>query len=946
MKNTLLVASLLICSSICGAAEPNWLYPWEKTLADYLKSIKSEQVETQAKPVDSTKFEAGTEKRHLYLGHGYTPLLNFLAAAVELPAKDFLWSNIWRPEAEPVHDFLSDTRHNLEKGQLWIPTHPNVANILAWAYSDKAAWNPYYHVENVGRRAAVISTVNLLCWTESDYYRNDKSSSYKGRKWGLHTAVTGFSLTFNAFTFLKVKDLLPGEVKKAWIAGLLHMCERINSRSPIGPVNMRLSIPVGMYYAYLGTGDEKIKKMYQKWLGLTVFGAECSFAGHYWDGGGRAPDGSYNGIALHRLAELYAITRDPNVLVLLRRAYKLKSYMSLPMPSGRWISPSHFNDRCQSSFANDQYQGRETSFVTKVPESDIFLKKFRSKMRFPSFETLAKSSIVPSKRVVSAFQWGGGEGRGGRMHDWANVMHLPDYMYHESEAEIQKELTKNHALPVLASERFTENFNNEFYCVRRPAYYAIFYAGSAVATDNGTTNYRGMLKNKGGLFNGFAGGGLSAFWTPAGTFIIGRMTAYEDYKRQEIDLGKRTVLIPGWRDWVNNHVIGETSEGKIITSARTSWPKSDLDKNSLVITGEAVKKNHRQKEITKATLTYKRDYQLKDDRLVCDLTLKTDQPLDMKSFYETIPLHITDDLKVRFLDSKGTELSDTAQIEHVKTVELSRQDGKVDLVFDQPRTIARIAKKIASKQVGVVYCQNLQVVLPCALKPDQPIKLNYELIPHTTLGMGIKQVAEAETYPAIPPLKIAEAFARYEASQGIDKNDQNQLALWKDLSKHGNDLKPFVGPKLIPPTFESGKTQAVVFNGRSALFASLKSASMNAITAVAVVDIPKNVKNVHSRIVSIVGENGADNDGLTLISTHVPVGSSQIAQCTKYYNKKPIEPSVLGVGQRFIVKDGAPMTAGNGLNGKIMEIRVYDHALPAAFMKTLKEELKDKYEIK
>ena len=946
---SIILALFLSAVTLCEASEPKWLYPWENTLENYLKTIKKSDVNSSLKPVDEKKFKPGSEKRNMYLASGYTPLLTFVAATVNLPTDDFLWKNIWRKDLELFQGFLMDKHHGLKTGQFWIPGHPSAANLLAWAYTNDAPWNPYYRDKTLAVRAAVISMTDLLGWTENDYYYHDKRSSKPVRKYGLHTASAGFSLTFNAFTMLKVKDILPKDVIEAWSQGLLHMCERINQNVPIGPINMRFSIPVGMYYVWMATGNKRIKELYKRWVGLTVFGPEMSPAGHHWEGKNRAPDGSYNGIALHRLAELYSITKDKNILALIRHGYKLKCYLSLPIPDGKWLSPSHFNDRCASSFANDQYQGRETHFVCETPEAVPFLRKFRSRMRPKPITSYKGFSLNPSKRIVKAFPWGGVKGRNFRMHDWGMVLHLPDYIYHEDEDKIQQELDKKYVLPVLTEDNFTENFNNEFFCVRRPAYYAIFYAGSAVEIDNGRTNYRGMLKDKGGLFNGFAGGGLSALWTPAGIFVIGRMTAYEDYESKEVKTKWRTVYVPGWRDWANNHIVGETTKGKILTSARTSWPQSNLKDNVLTISGKMLKKLQRQKVITEANIAYKRVYKFRNDGFTSELTLTTDKPESFKELYETIPMHITDDLKV-LLDGKE---SAAEKVSDVTKITLSRKDGSVDIIFDNPQTIVQKAKKIKSRQASTAYCRNLQIALPNQLIPGKPVNLKYEFVPHAVPGKGMQIVPDATKIVLRAQLEIPNGWtmAHYDAAQGVEANDKGEVTKWKDISGNGHDLSQFLDKNVTPAILKKDGIPAVKFDGRGALFAPLKPERCDSMSFLAVVKVPssalKTRQSKNNRIVIAIGETGADySNGITLSTNRIKGDKIEITDCFKNLVRRKIKPSAIGVGRMFTHKNGKLSIYSFGLTGEIMEIFIFKPILPAGYLKLLKLKLKNKYQIK
>ena len=946
MKN--LYALVILCTlSPVNAGEPTWLFPWQERLVAHLRSIEPEQVRMEVKPVLAEHFRSGEGLRHLYLVDGYTPLLSFVAGGVALPAEDFLWKGIWRPQAKLNQSFLTETHHGLTSGQLWIPAHPSTANLLAWAYSNAAPWNPYAGDERLARRAAIISIVDLLAWTENNYYENHPKSSKTGRKWGLHSAITGFSLTFNAFSLLKVGDSLPADVREAWRAGILHMCSQINARMPTGPMNMRFSIPVGMEYAFRATENEAIARMAKRWAGMTVFGPELSLAGHHWEGQGRAPDGSYNGIALHRLAELYNVTDDENVLTLLRHGYRLKNHLSLPMPNGRWISPSHFNDRCQSSFANDQYAGREPSFILDAPEAVPFLRHFRVKKKPVVPAELVKHSKGPSSRIAKASPWG----RGGRMHDWGMVLHLPDYIYHQEEEKIQEALAKNYVLPVLASDSFSQNFNNEFFCIRKPSYYAILYAGAAVSSDDGRTNSRGMLKDQGGLFNGFAGGGISAFWTPAGTFWLGRMTAYENYERKKVKVNNRIVFVPGWQDWANNHVIGKTKSGKILTSARTSWPKSDWDekKGTLSITGVMPKTLQRQGEITKASVTVKRNYRFHEDRLKVGLTIRSNKSESFQSFYETIPLHITEDLKIAFFDAGGKELKAGVVIHGVSRITLDRQNGGVDLLFSSPQTIEQRGRKVKSKQAGFVYVRSLQVALPLEITPKTVIQLDYELVPRIETGKGMALIPDALPYGDSGELVAPEdsILAHYHAAKGLKVDKAGRVKRWKDLSKNGLDLYPFGDQVGNAPIKKKGERPSLAFNGMKSLITKKFLTLRKSITLIAVVKVSTNALKKHTdkhrRIVSMIGKSGADHThGTTLITNQIQGGRIEVTSLTT--RRRASKPSMIGLGRMLLWKDGKLSLGGAGLNGEILEVYVYSPAVPAGILKSLVKGLKNRYQ--
>src|SRR5207249_3733908 len=69
-------------------------------------------------------------------------------------------------------------------------------------------------------------------------------------------------------------------------------------------------------------------------------------------------DASYNGISLYFATWAGAATGSPQFREALGRAYRLKSYLSLPEPDGTLVGPTHFNPRTSGDSANDQWAWR------------------------------------------------------------------------------------------------------------------------------------------------------------------------------------------------------------------------------------------------------------------------------------------------------------------------------------------------------------------------------------------------------------------------------------------------------------------------------------------------------------------------------------------------------------------------------------------------------------
>jgi len=740
---------LLVFSATALRAEspepgPEWKTGWQRELMAWIGSLKPEEVASGEKTFDFTRLDPAEMRRNWHLVQTIGPNLSLANAAVKLPAQSFLWKEIWRPDLELVQGILKG--QGVEKGQIWCPTHPSIACLLGWLYGWDRPWNPYYHDPAVGRRAAVISTISLVMLEAGFHYNFSGEPGCRQPPRGSHphTGINGFSLTFNAYTYLQVADALPPEARKAWEEGLRRFADRLAMAPPSGPENMRLSTPVGIYYTGLALKDEELKRTAERAMSQ-LLAREYSRAGYIRDAG--VPDGSYNGISLHRLAEYWAISGSPRVLEVIRASYRLKANLALPEPGGGTLSPSHFNARCQDGFDYDQYQGREVMLLPTVPEAAWFARKFWPEDLAP--EAVAK--LVESRangyagRVPEAGPWGVGEkGTESQPHGWGRVLALPYLIYHAGDEAKTGALVQASELPVTREERYTREFGGEFYAIRRPAYAAIFYAGPAVGSDKGATNYHGVLQGEGGYIMGMGGGGLSAFWTPeGGSLLLGRMTAKEGYERKKNVGNNNAFAVPGWQDWLHNEIIGETTEGKILHSARTRHPRSRLlpekgeAKNQLEIRGEMPGTLPRQGAITDARVSYRRLYTFEDERIVCEVEVESDKALPLKSLYETLPLVMASGRKsedgpatLAFEDAGGKPLEATGgTLENVHAVVLKRYEGGMRIVFPEPVTLSLDSEETLSKQFTFVNGRSLLIAFPSFPAPGTPARLTYHLVP-------------------------------------------------------------------------------------------------------------------------------------------------------------------------------------------------------------------------
>jgi len=741
--------------------EPQWHQSdWQAPIVSWLKSLKPEDVNTTPKPMPLPELNEIEARRLYQVGSGAIPLASMMSTSASLPTESFLWSGIWQPGLPVEQAMFKDASHRMTTGQWWLPSHPTTAMFLALAYSVKEPWNPYFGDKAIARRAAVISLVDLIAQAENIFYYSNPESTKEGAKYGFaHPGQMGFTMTFSAFTLLKVKDALPPEVLKAWTEGLLWLAEGTAQMKPMGPQNMRLSFPVALYYCYLATGIERFKELSLEWQDKVIYSEAFSPAGHFWEGTGRGPDGSYNGIGLHRVAELYSITKDPKILELLRKAYRLKTYMTLVEPDGKRLGATHFNDRDTQSFAEDQFTGREMQFALEVPDAIPFLKDIRGV--WPAVieperirKTIETAHVKPTARILPAHGWGLAKKYHDTPSQFGMAGTIPYFLYQEDTAKLIEACAGDHPLPILAKDNFTENFNDEFIVVRRPGYYISLYAGRIMASDRGATNLAGMFEDKAGNFNGFGGGGISAFWTPsAGTLLIGRHSACEGYERGQFT----TRFAPGWQDWTNNHIIGKTTGDKILTSARVAQPQLDHrtlgDVETFTINGTMPNKLPKQGPICDADVSYERRFDLLPSHVEVTLTLNTDNDIEFKALYETLPMLLADDTRVVFINAKGEPIAAEGieRVQGVTEMQVLRQGGGVRIIFEKPAVIAQVSKKVDTvTRPRVISTQALQVELPTQLKPGTNAILRYALVPCAVKDGAAVRDATPKLFAALP----------------------------------------------------------------------------------------------------------------------------------------------------------------------------------------------------
>jgi hypothetical protein len=155
---------------------------------------------------------------------------------------------------------------------------------------------------------------------------------------------------------------------------------------------------------------------------------------------------------------------------------------------------------------------------------------------------------------------------------------------------------------MVADDRFTRAFGDEFFCVRRPSYYSFLYAGRPMDGWQKSRQPRDPLKQ-------FPrnGGGLCMFWSP--------------------DFGS-SLLARNWSVEAAQSIIAVRADGT--TDWEEYWSvsnKLDAEHGTADITGN----------LGSTPIRFDRNVQFHDDRVIMDLQLEATSAIELKAMFESFP---------------------------------------------------------------------------------------------------------------------------------------------------------------------------------------------------------------------------------------------------------------------------------------------------------------------
>lgn len=529
---------------------------------------------------------------------------------------------------------------------------------LALFYSEFPKGNPCYHNSELLRTAIFAYLCVLFEYGTADVYRHD-FATYTG----LHSQ--GFYLLWKGAQGLYLlKDHLPAEARALLTEGVRRSADRLATVSDIELclTNMYSSIPSALYFAYLATGDERYKRLSLRHAHRVV---DATYGRYY----GQAPagyyrehfalDAGYNSMTTYQLGMLYTLSKDPKLLESLRRDWRFIVHQVLREPDGTRVGPSDFSSRTPTAFVDHQWGEPVRWMQSLIPEAGAFAATSGKSLD----ESARRERLI---RTVNNFNRWKEERQLNRVaRGWVG-----SYATHLWRVADRKPLPG--VLPIDEVGSFSRSFGNEFFCIKRPKYYAIVNAVQPVPS---------WMNPLFGGYLGFTGGAISGFWTPEhGACLLGRMpNAYG-------------VPADAWQTrWFANTIVGIREDGKAFTTG-VSIPTARFDEKTggLEVSGEC----------RGAAILYVRRFEFADDRLQVRVSLRNSGRVKhvwmgmgrhhlagAKEFHELFPY--LEKGEVRWFGSDGALLQPSeGKVAAAQGVQFAGERGGVYLVFERPFDVA------------------------------------------------------------------------------------------------------------------------------------------------------------------------------------------------------------------------------------------------------------------
>ncbi len=561
MRKILVVVFVLMSgASAFGQLPQN--HSWEVTLRNYIASLT---VSDYAVPIKQLTWNSSWVKSD-------DQLYRWWLAFRDLP-------NGKEIEMDPKYLLLSSIEGNDGKIHMAIGRGEYSVFHAAWWADFDYPGNPYYNNKAVKLRAMIPAMVDLMMITQAHENGQYERSDYAGG-----------DLMTSAYAFYVGQDVLPDNVKSAWVTGMKNLKSQIQNWGPTGIFgDMDSFAIIGMWYLSKALNDPNITQGAQDYTDRLI---ERWFNHAGYMGHGDGFDATYDGIDLYFYSWAAMISNYQPLIDALNGILKLKGFLTVPDPDGYWNGPSHFSTATNGPVASDQWN-RYLRDVSDAMLSDnaLYLLEGNGVNRNFGYEIIPDVSYMESTgsntgipRIINSGYRSTGFTpfkvldnsyipKVWHENHWINDQTSLIYAYDGYKTGFYKAIkdlkssNSTSLIPPFSRKTnfisvFSNNVNNPDSCTFLAAKLGGF----------GAIIHTGRLSNWGdatGILSGLSGGTLSTFWTPTtGTVINGIAGGYQNNNSNQQDSWSN------WQEWSVNAISGLNGNDKPFSSARNRFPEA------------------------------------------------------------------------------------------------------------------------------------------------------------------------------------------------------------------------------------------------------------------------------------------------------------------------------------------------------------------------------------
>lgn len=547
---------------------------------------------------------------------------------------------------------------------------------LAGLYWMKGEHNPYYHNPKLLNRIIVGVLLDQFIMREGEYC-NVSNAAY----WGNHAFTLEHS---QSGAFSLVYGDVPERVQAVWHAGQQRLTDRFLYGTVGGCTNQWSILLAGLWRYYEGTGEEQYRKDILRnagWLTNNVFQGQRP-AGYMTEANG--PDATYNGITGHSLSVIYHHSKDPALLESLRKCYNLFNHTITPEPDGKWLASSGYCHRTPGDWVSPQYGAGLGPMSAELPEAGLRYPGHGAWAYYePYTDEAGKATAEAELRKVMKYH----------SPDFFSL-ETPNFARASGAFDIGFENWRIYQnkyvpakLPVVAEQNFTRSFDDQFLCVRRPAYYAFLFSG--LAYQQWQMGARPKHADEQYPHND----GLCVFWSP--------------------EFGA-SLLTKNWGASRANTLLVKTTGGEVL------WPYYIDTKSQYDTTAGTVVLNGK---IREAGLSYERSYRFLDDRVECTLKVTAAEAGRFAGVSECLPYPL-DDIK------PGMTVTLQGTPQQATSIVFKNEAGKGHTVaLEQPAAVELGKDETVDHYGGKHTYGRALIALPTEWTAGQVYVLKYSLVP-------------------------------------------------------------------------------------------------------------------------------------------------------------------------------------------------------------------------